>query len=334
MMRRLLRNTTVAASLVALAAGPWAVSLAGSQYQDPTRRDERARQQDERSRGDRQRDPSARHATTKKNGQQAGELIRSKSRQVSGTVTNVKQIEVRGEGGRSTQNLIAQIRTKEGNRRLTVDLGPAQDLRNRIRRGSEIQVQGPVVSIQNRPLLVAERVRFQDNGQTSMISRAEQEAMVGTATAQAGRDRDRQDRQQDRDRQGNMPAEQSRQLSGEILMVKDVENRETDTRNKVALVSTTKANQRMVVDFGPADKAQQIRKGVDVRVEGPVRMVDGRQVLVAERFRMGGETTQVDRTAEMRAAGQADTAIVRGQDRQDRILREERPRRDRQDDDR
>jgi hypothetical protein len=280
MMRRFLRNTSIAASVVAIAIVPAAWAESPGPY------------------------GKMRHGGAMT---ETEDQVRTKSRQVSGRVTQTKEIEVRGDNGQTTKNLVVQIRTSKGNEELAIDLGPAHDMRNRLRRGSEIAVEGPVVVVDDKPLLVAERVKFEDNGQSSIISRNEQESFAerGVASSAGGT------LHRGHGRMDDAPATQSRQVSGEVLMIKDVEIRGTETHNKVAMLSTTRGEQRILVDFGPAAQADEIRKGVEVKVEGPVRLVDGRPVIVAQRFRLGGETTTVDRSAETRAATETDTAAAR-----------------------
>lgn len=93
-----------------------------------------------------------------------------KPRQVSGTILSMKTVGIRGS---DVQNRVALIRTNKGNKRLVVDLGPEQELKGlNTGKGQRISVQGRVVRVGDRQLLVAERVR--QNDQTRQLQRTAQ----------------------------------------------------------------------------------------------------------------------------------------------------------------
>lgn len=81
-------------------------------------------------------------------------------RQVSGVVLGTKTVEVRGAGER---NLIVLIKTTRGDRRLAIDLGPAQALAQaNVTPGARIAAEGYVVALRDQQFLVATRVMSGD----------------------------------------------------------------------------------------------------------------------------------------------------------------------------
>lgn len=93
-----------------------------------------------------------------------------KLREVSGTIIETKTVEMRGT---DQQNVVALIRTSRGDRRLIVDLGPAQQLEQaKLREGEKIAVEGTVATIRDQQFLVASRVKA--NGQTIEVDRTAQ----------------------------------------------------------------------------------------------------------------------------------------------------------------
>jgi hypothetical protein len=105
----------------------------------------------------------------KENAEQTQQRL-TKQRQVSGTIIDTKTVEIRGA---DSENMIALIKTKRGNQRLVVDLGPTAQLTDLdIDNGEQIAAQGVVVTMGDRNLLVANQVKAE--GRTLEINRMSQ----------------------------------------------------------------------------------------------------------------------------------------------------------------
>jgi hypothetical protein len=99
------------------------------------------------------------------------EQDRQQLRQVSGDVLRIKTVRIMGT---DQTNLVALIETQRGERRLAVDLGPAEDARQLgLTTGDRLAVEGRVYRIGDDPLLVATRVR--SGNQSVQIDRSEQQ---------------------------------------------------------------------------------------------------------------------------------------------------------------
>lgn len=98
-------------------------------------------------------------------------MDRDKKRQVSGEIIKMKQVDVRGT---DTKNTIVMMKTQKNDRRLIVDLGPSQQIKNeRIAVGKKLKVEGQIVRLRNQPILVASRATI--GNQTSDIARDRQQ---------------------------------------------------------------------------------------------------------------------------------------------------------------
>lgn len=91
-----------------------------------------------------------------------------------------------------------------------------------------------------------------------------------------------------------------RQVSGEILKLKQVEVRGAEVENIVALIKTTRNDRRLVVDLGPTSLMDQLKlsKGQKISVEGRLAKVRDRRFLVAHRIQVGDRTLNIDRGAQ------------------------------------
>jgi hypothetical protein len=89
-----------------------------------------------------------------------------KDRQVSGTIVQMKSVEVRGA---DAQNTVALMKTNKGDKRLLIDLGGTTDLQPlNLKQGDAIAVEGPVTRIGDHQVLIASRVRA-EKGQRNII---------------------------------------------------------------------------------------------------------------------------------------------------------------------
>lgn len=107
-------------------------------------------------------------------GQSSPMINTKKSRQVQGTVVNLKKVTIRDT---NVENLIAMIRTEKNDRRLIVDLGPRAGFQaGQIAEGSKISVYGNTVRLGSQIVLVASRVNV--NGKEKAIDRSAQQTAV------------------------------------------------------------------------------------------------------------------------------------------------------------
>lgn len=95
-----------------------------------------------------------------------------------------------------------------------------------------------------------------------------------------------------------------RQVSGTVVQTKQV-----DVRNGggvlLAMLQTTKGDDRLLVDLGPNQQKLDLSKGEKVAIEGVVTRIGDHQVLVAKRIRADGKTLTIDRESQIRQAGRA-----------------------------
>lgn len=109
-------------------------------------------------------------------GMKSAQAEKAKPRQVSGHITHMKEVEVRGT---DTKNQVVMIKTSKGDRRLVIDLGPTSALEElNLKQGGEIAVEGSLVQIRDRSFIVASRLRHGDK--TVDISRQEQQRQAQT----------------------------------------------------------------------------------------------------------------------------------------------------------
>lgn len=123
----------VTSTLVGLCAGPLMLAPA-----------------DVSAKGKKMHDESAQQATKRL----------GKQRQVSGTVLDTKMVKFKGT---NQANTIALLKTKKNDRRLTVDLGPKDELNKlKVKKGQQLAVQGIVVNVGDQQVLIADKVKAGD----------------------------------------------------------------------------------------------------------------------------------------------------------------------------
>lgn len=86
----------------------------------------------------------------------------------TGTITSLRKAQSRG-----TQHQLAVIEVKEKKKKLVVDMGPADTLSHDFAKGDQITAHGFPVRINERPVLMAQKVEHQN--ETIKIARREQE---------------------------------------------------------------------------------------------------------------------------------------------------------------
>jgi hypothetical protein len=95
-----------------------------------------------------------------------------------------------------------------------------------------------------------------------------------------------------------------RQVSGEIVNMKEVEIRGANIKNKIVMLNTTKKKRQLVVDLGPTTglTAVKLNKGEKISVEGPVKQIRERRVLFADRIKVDGQEVKINRDEEKKKA--------------------------------
>lgn len=97
--------------------------------------------------------------------------LAKKSREVSGTVINTKNVRLPSEG---QENLVVMIKTAKANDRLVVDLGNAKALEKaNINEQTKIEAEGRMVRLGSREFLVARNLKV--NGKDVEIDRSGQQ---------------------------------------------------------------------------------------------------------------------------------------------------------------
>ena len=98
-------------------------------------------------------------------------------------------------------------------------------------------------------------------------------------------------------------AQKLRQVSGEVIAVKQVEVRKANLKNTVVMINTTKKNRRLIADLGPVGaEGANVKKGDKIALEGAVIRMRETPVMVAKRVKVGGKVITVDRTAQEKQA--------------------------------
>lgn len=98
-------------------------------------------------------------------------------------------------------------------------------------------------------------------------------------------------------------ADKLRQVSGEVIAVKQVEVRKANIKNTVVMINTTKKNRRLVADLGPVGaEGVNVKKGDKIALEGVVVRLREEPVMIAKRVKAGGKVITVDRTAQEKQA--------------------------------
>lgn len=205
--------------------------------------------------------------TTSDNSQTASQQRRDEqSRQterkpgrVVGKITMMRKVKVR-----DSRRQVAQIRTDRGNT-VVVDLGPAEEFDADVQPGDEIEARGALTRSGETSVLVATRVKADDQTLEIPSSRS---------------DRERRQR---------------REVSGEIIRLRNVKVR--DERRRIATIETDEG-QKIAVDLGARDRLEvDVNEGDTITVKGVLlRSRSGdRSMFVATRVTHDGETVTVAR---------------------------------------
>lgn len=178
-------------------------------------------------------------------------------RQVSGTIQDTKQVQLAQQRQKHT---FAKVRTQQG-RTVVVDLGPSNRVNQlNLSRGDRIQAQGQVSMVNQRPVLMSEQVRA--NNQTIRL-----ETPQGSRTKRL---------------EGTITRTATRRLRGQ-----------NQPAHVIALVEL-ETGQKVPVDLGRQSDLQDvsISEGKDITLLARSAKIGDRTILVAES--MGIDGHQVD----------------------------------------
>lgn len=170
-----------ASAALVLGASPFVLAQSagqgGQQQMQGQQGQQRTPQQQQQGQGMQQRQQAQQRKHQPMTAQQK-EKVQSKEREVKGKVLATKQVEVKRTGQKNTVVLLQP--TKENEQRLVVDLGPSAALAKAdIKKGLVLDVQGNMVTVKERPVLVASKVRA--GKQTMDIKRNAQEQQARQA---------------------------------------------------------------------------------------------------------------------------------------------------------
>lgn len=190
--------------------------------------------------------------------------INRSTRQTSGTVASTREAQIRGN-----THLIALI--EQDDQRIAVDLGsPGQGQRIDVRDGDEITVFGPRVKVQDRTILMAQKVEF--DGRTMQVQRGNDQRSQNVAD----RSRDQRERDRGEARDEQRPA----RVSGEIVAMRKATVR--GNRRQIAEVETDRGD-TVVIDLGPADQFRaDLQEGDQLEGRGLLTKSGDTLVLVAQ----------------------------------------------------
>jgi hypothetical protein len=209
---------------------------------------------------------------------------------ISGKVIGTKQLTLRGSQGQQRAHTLARLEINDG-KVIPLALGPKERLEPlNIRKGQRLNVQAVPGTIDGRTILVAQRVSAGDQSVQFQHS--------GYPTFRSA---------------NGSTAQQTRTVRGEIDGFKHVDLRSSARdRQQHSLVRIKLENGRsQVVALGPKRDMDDFnfRVGMPIVITGQPGRIDGREVLFAERIRVGNQTHKINWPRQQRDGG---TFAVRG----------------------
>jgi hypothetical protein len=191
-------------------------------------------------------------------GQQRGMPSARRRAQLTGTIQGTKKIKLAGQ---QQQHTFAKVQTQQG-RTLVVDLGPSNKVNQlMLSQGDQIQTRGDVALVNDRPVLMANQVRA--NNQSINVQRQK--------------------------------GSQTRRLEGKITQTatKRLEG-QNQPAHLIALVELD-TGQSVPVDLGRKQDLQDvsIRQGKNVVLLARPAQIGNRTILIAEKMSVDGERIDV-----------------------------------------
>lgn len=193
------------------------------------------------------------------------QTMMNSSKTFDGTIKSVKNFNLTGLNGPRT---IARVQTDDG-QRVAVILGSQSDMQNMdLAPGDDVKFRVRKGSINNRQVLVADRVRV--NGRTYQIQQQK--------------------------------ADDLKRINGTVVdtMTRTLENRNGDSTKHLLLKVQNADGRTCVVTLGPASQrdASRLSRGEDVSILASPTMVNGRQIYSARTFYHDGQTKRLTTTAD------------------------------------
>ncbi len=203
---------------------------------------------------------------------------------LSGKIVDTRNFTARGQ-----QHTAAIIKTGQ-DKKVLVDLGPADSLNVDLQKGDQIEVQGAPAKVNDRAMMLACSLRH--DGEKVTIDRSSsqkpqsQNASRNAQTARSSGSNSDSNNSANRDSQS-----QGRTISGEVLSMKRLDVRGTE--RQVAKLKSD--NGELLIDVGPAEKFQRdLRKGDQVTVTGTLtKSPRGKSVMMVRSLKLGSESSQV-----------------------------------------
>lgn len=225
-----------------------------------------------------------------------------------GEVTSVRTFHIPEDG---KEHLLARVDLESG-RRIVVDLGPEENLRNvRIDEGEMITFTGTPSRINNRPVIAANELRA--GGRTVQIHTAMDRGAAGVWGMQ--------------DMQGMQQGQNLRQVRGEIQSTRTTRIDGAPEPHTLARLELDDGR-TVVIDLGPEQDLQQLNLEEGDEIEALVQpaMINNRTVFKAHELSTDNRTVRV-RQSMMMPQGQQDPQMRQRleQQRRQRQMRQNDP---------
>jgi hypothetical protein len=220
-------------------------------------------------------------------GQYQGYPTQSGSERIRGKVLRTKEVEVRGT---DFQVLAAQVQRRSGER-VIVDLGATEDLKEHglnIKKGDEISVRGRFVQVGPYRVLLADRVA--DGGKSADIDRS---WVVTTGQLRREEEFDHQGGEFGNPNFISQPGLRRQGLAGEITALDRITLPGSEEPLRVAQLKTEQGRPvTAILGFDKDLSDLKLQKGEEISLRGQTFMVEGREVVLADRITADQETAQ------------------------------------------
>lgn len=231
--------------------------------------------------------------------QQMGQQQAQRQHTVTGVLQDVRTVRIQGE---QDKHVLGKLRTRDG-RTLVVDLGTQKDLKGvTLRRNQPLAVQGKVGRINQRPVLMAEKIRGTPQPEATLtivrVIPLDRQAIQAMSRQQGGQQSARQQfqrqqqtgqqpmaqRQQNLRQFRNTPGTVGALIEGELVDLRLVRVQGHPHRHLLAKVQNDQ-DQTTVIDLGPSDNKDlqdvNLKKGEIIAAVGEFGRINNRPVLVA-----------------------------------------------------
>ncbi|MFW6153647.1 MAG: hypothetical protein ACOC95_00335 [Planctomycetota bacterium] len=218
--------------------------------------------------------------------------------QVQGEIVEVRTVKVKQT---RQDHLMAKVKLDTG-QTAVLDLGAAAEARQsglKLEKGRQLQAEGTVGQLNNRPVLVVTRAR--QDGKTVMMNAGKQggDQPQGAHGYQEGGSRQKGSEQESReDMQAGDQEKRMTQVQGRIMDVSTVKSEQDQTDHLVAEIRLQQTGQTVKADMGPADQARQsglnLSQGQKIQVTGTVGRLNGMSVVVVQRAQQDDKSVMLN----------------------------------------